>query len=245
MEPRRYEPVNLSGPVTRNVALTKILSNPALYSGQLVELQHSYCLGGTADRQPDGTVRVTLVESSIKVSNSGQSELRRGNRADLEADSRLAEQLVRIGKLAGPPPASPLDAELDDKPAIVTVLVASERRQGTPAPRVVKLEFFEKVEPEAFGKAKKVPRIHYFTRTVTPADDSAGQGLSDEWKRMDRLGSLDTYLVKVVRAEIGKVSQQKRQEENRQINDMIRLGTQRSVQDQMDGQRARQRSLMP
>jgi len=217
--------------VQRNVPLEKLLQAPELYSSQLVSLERVYCVGDTAARRPDGSVHLALIESDLEVMNDGSYKLKFADRAGLEVDRRLAEQLVRLGKLERFAAAVPKSPGWDNQPAIVTLRVFDRPPSSAgPVGQIVQFEFFQKIEHEVKGKVKQVLFVRYETRTITPDSDNTGRGNAEEWSKLPKLGHAYQQLQRRFNAARNQVGMVKRARSNAMMNSIISQGLNNAIQ---------------
>ena len=182
--------VDLTGPVTPNVPRAKL----ADYAGHLVTLEKSYCLGRSAARLANGTLRIALIEGHILLgSKAPYLKLDDKEIITLDLHPRLAEQLVSLSRLSPNHDAnlSP-SSGWDGNPAIVTVKAAPEIETGAAsAGLIVGLEFFQRFETHVVHRRnsfRPTLSVTFHTTTVTTTSNSQALGNKEEWSRPGRLG---------------------------------------------------------
>jgi serine/threonine-protein kinase len=173
-------------PARRNIPLKKLLADPELHAGSLITLDETYALNKNPWRLPDGSIRVGLLRSDLEL--LPRMRIREGEDFAIGLDPRLADQLIRLGKMNPPIGGKSGSDEWNLlQPSILHVKVAgTPGRSGGPVARIVRLEMFRQFNTEIINGKRLGVRLA--TETVTQSGDRKSIGHDDEWDRFNRFG---------------------------------------------------------
>lgn len=229
-EPRPELVADDEEPSQRNVPLQRVLANPHAFAGQLITLEQVYCIGNFAIRLPDGSLGVDIIESDLELTDSS-ALVRFGEAFRLGLDPTLADRLVELYRmdLNGDSKLKTGSYEWIMQPANLTVKVAAKPTQLPGAVRIVRLELFEQFRNEVRGSAKKKLVVLFETRTITPNGDSRGLGNNDEWQKVRKLGHAYNQFQRFFNGIQRQYNQQRWAAFDRQLNQLIAVGTSQSA----------------
>jgi serine/threonine-protein kinase len=232
-------------PSQRNVPLRQLQSNPEAFAGQLITLEQVYCVGKVPWRRPDGSLRVDIIVSDLELTDNS-ARVRLGDPFELGLDRRLADQLIRLGKMGASADSKPDSPDWITQPANLTVQVSdSPGRDPGSAARIVRLEMFESFKNEVRGSAKKKLIVLFVTQTVTPAGASTGLGNNDEWQKVRKLGHAYNQFHRFFDGIQRQNSEKKWTAFNNQLNRLIGEGIRQSAAEQAETQRRLQEMMTP
>ncbi len=220
-------------PSAKNIPLAKILASPNAYAGQLITLEQVYCVGRTPWQMPDGSLRVELIESRLKLTPTEAVVEFGSKRYVLGLDSRLADRLSKMEKMSIASNQPPEKPDWILQPADLTVKINDKTPSGDePAGRIVRIEMFEGFDNQIRGTAKLIYVVRFRTLTLTANSETSQYGNADEWKKPPKLGRAYNALQDVFKSNLQRKSQMKWAQVNAQMNSIISAGMRQSAAEQ-------------